>query len=303
MPILLTINISDPSSALASGYDQIKVYRSAYEDGGFNEISTVATRPAIVSNVYYYDFDDSTGTASSWYKTSYYSSSSGDESSLSVASHGVDVVHSYINITYPSEIELSPSDYFHVDRIRFYIGDSKKVVHDYVSPTCTVGYQNISDDGYSYKLPNRGWPLYVAKDGVEYTSSTNPYVTDYTYLTFSGTQISTASGVLDLWYETFRHSDRSLLDTFISMRDPPNVDASSVTNEMRSLGAAINILRAEVTQLMGETSGSFTLVDELSYNPEPLLRQKRALIEELKGKLKTLIDEAVGSSIVGVRID
>jgi len=54
---------------------------------------------------------------------------------------------------------------------------------------------------------------------------------------------------------------------------------------------------------MGETSGSFILASELSYNPDSLLRNKRALLIDLEGKLKGLIDEAISVNIVGVRID
>lgn len=303
MSILLTINVTDPSGAIASGYDVIKVYRSAYEDGHFEEVSAVSTRPVLDANTYYYDFEDLTGSPSSWYKTSYYSTSTSSESSLSTASRGVEVTKKYINIIYDTDIDLTPTDYFNVDRIRFYIGDEKKVVHEYVSPSCTNGYQYVSDDGYTYKLQSRGWPLYVSKDGVEYSSSSNPYVTDYTYLTFSGTQISTTSGVLDLWYESFRHSDREILDAFIHTPDPVGVPTSSVTQEMLRLKTAIDLLRSEITELMGEATGSFTLTDEMSYNPEPLLRQKRALVGELENKLKELTSDAVSSSITGVRVE
>jgi hypothetical protein len=54
---------------------------------------------------------------------------------------------------------------------------------------------------------------------------------------------------------------------------------------------------------MGETSGSFTLQGELSYNPEPLLRQKKEDLLELKKKLKEIVDEMVVATITGVRID
>ena len=73
--------------------------------------------------------------------------------------------------------------------------------------------------------------------------------------------------------------------------------------EMLRLSAAISIIREELVQLMGETSGSFTLVDELSYNPEPLLKQKRLLLKDLEGKLDELIDEAVAANVTGVRVD
>jgi len=303
MPVVVTIRVSDPSGAIASGYDSIKVYRASYQDGYFLEITTASTRPSLSSTQIYYNFEDTTGTSSSWYKTSFYDSTTPAESSLSTATKGIEVELEHVDITYPDEITLTSVDQYNLGRIRHYIGDPKKVLRDYVSSSCTSGYQNVSGDGQTYKLDNRGWPLRVEKDSVSYTSSSNPYVTDYSYLTFSGTEISTVSGVIDIWYESFRHSDREILKIFNTTPNPPNVSSSSVTDEMLRLYASISILREELTQLMGETSGSFTLVGEMSYNPEPLLRQKRQLLKDLEDQLDTLIDEAKVANITGVRID
>jgi len=303
MPIVVTVRVADSAGALADGYSHIKIYRSDYQDGTFLEISDTSTRPVLDVDVTYYNFEDATGTSSSWYKTSYYDSVLLVESTLSTASKGIEVELEHVDITYPEEISMTSSDHYHVGRIRHYIGDNKKIVRDYVSPNCTSGYQNISQDGETYQLENRGWPLRVEKDSVSYASTSNPYVTDYSYVTFSGTLISTVSGVLDVWYESFRHSDREILKIFNTSPNPPNVASSAVTTEMQRLISAISIIREELVQLMGETSGSFTLTGELSYNPEPLLRQKRALLADLQKKLDELIDEAISANITGVRID
>jgi hypothetical protein len=63
------------------------------------------------------------------------------------------------------------------------------------------------------------------------------------------------------------------------------------------------LLQQEIAKLMGETSGSFSLQGEISYNPEPLLREKRALIEAIKKKLGELAGEVTTSFITGVRVD
>jgi len=223
MPVVVTVRVASPSGAIASGYDSIKVYRSAYDDGSFLEITTDITRPVLSAAQIYYNFEDTSGTSSSWYKTSYYSSSSLIESSLSVATKGIEVELEHVDITYPEEISLTSTDYYNVGRIRHYIGDNKKIVRDYVSSSCTSGYQNVSADGYTYQLENRGWPLRVEKDGTAYASSSNPYITDYKFLTFSGTTISTVSGVVDVWYENFRHSDREILKVFNTTPNPPHI--------------------------------------------------------------------------------
>lgn len=303
MPIVVTVRVSDPAAEIASGYDSIKIYRSNYEDGSFLEVSTAATRPVLSADQIYYNFEDLTGTSSSWYKTSYYDSVTPSESSLSAAAHGIEIETEHVNTTYPAETELTSADEYHVNRIRYYTGDTKSTLRDYVSPQCTSGYQNVSQDGYTYQMENRGWPLRVEKDSVEYTTAAEPYVTDYSYVTFSGSEISTVSGVLDIWYESFRHSDREILNVFNTTPSPPFVSTANATTEMYRIGAAITIIRMEIAKLMGETSGSFTLQGEMSYNPEPLLRQKKQLLDELQDKLDELAEEVFASNISGVRID
>jgi hypothetical protein len=304
--IILTIYISDPTAVIAAGYNAVKVYRSDYESGYFTEITNVSTRPAISVSSKYINYEDNSyyGVSSSWYKTSYYNTVSAAESSLSTATHGIAVEQTSLVATYPAEKSLTSTDRFNVDRIRYYVGDEKKTYRDYVSPTCLAGYENVSTDGTTYKVDNpKGWPLKVIKDSIEYSTSSNPAVVDYSFLTFSGTTISTVSGVLDVWYESFRHSDREILDIYTTTPEPPYMTSATTTSDMYHISAAITILEMELRQLMGETSGSFSLQGELSYNPEPLLRQKREDLAELKSKLKELTNEMSSLIITGVRID
>ena len=147
--IVVTIQVTSSAAVIAAGYDVIKVYRSKYQDGAFLEVSLTATRPVLDVDVVYFNFSDSTGTSSSWYKTSYYASGSEAESSLSTAVKGIEVEQEHVNSSYPAETALTSSDSFDVDRVRFYIGDQKVVKRDYISPTCTNSYQNLSDDGYT----------------------------------------------------------------------------------------------------------------------------------------------------------
>lgn len=302
MPIVVTLYVENITSILTS-YDSIKVYRSSYEDGVFLEVTTDSTRPVLTSSAAYYNFEDVSGTPSSWYKTSYYNTSTLEESGLSTAMHGIEVEREHITSTYPAEISLTSTDSYNIDAIRYYIGDEKKVLRDYISPQCLAGYESVSSDGTTYETASRGWPLKIIKDSYEYTSSSNPYVTDYKYITFSGTQISTATGTLDMWYESFRHSDREILKVYSASVPPPYVSTVNFSSEMNRIVAAITILESEIAQLMGETSGSFNLQGELSYNPEPLLRQKQEFLKRLKDKLDELTDELTAAVIEGVRID
>ncbi len=69
-------------------YDVIKVYRSDSEDGVYAEITTAGTRIPIVPENDSYFYDDLAGLTSHWYKTSYYNTTSIDESELSAPMRG-----------------------------------------------------------------------------------------------------------------------------------------------------------------------------------------------------------------------
>ena len=144
----------------------------------------------------------------------------------------------------------------------------------------------------------------MVKDSVEFTDSSNPIVVDYNFLTFSGTTaISTSSGVVDIFYESFRHSDREILKVFNTTPAPPYVSTASVTDEMLRVSSAVTIIRAEMAKLLGESSGKIELVGELKFDPEGLLKQKRSLLVELKDRLSELVEEVVSNSIEGVRVE
>ena len=301
MPIVLTIYVDTPED---TSYDTINVYRSSFEDGYFSYIGNIS----ISAPTKYYNFEDSSGSPGSWYKTQYYLGFT-PVGSLSSAQHGIEVELEHVLTTYPAEISMTSSDHYNVDKIRHYIGDNKKVQRNYVSPLCSIGYENVSDDGGTYELTERGWPLRVVKDYVEYTTLLEPYVTDYRFITFSGSQISTSSGILDVFFESFRHSDREVMKVFTTVSLSPKEASStaslteSQTTEVYRIKSAMSIIKSEIASLMGESKGKFNLQGELSYDPEGLLKQKRAFLEELKEMLDDIIPSGPPINITGVRID
>ena len=66
-------------------YDKIKVYRATSEQGAYSEITDASTRLTLEEEKTVYFYDDETGTSSHWYKTSFYNSTSLDESDKSAA--------------------------------------------------------------------------------------------------------------------------------------------------------------------------------------------------------------------------
>ena len=70
-------------------FDKLKVYRSTTgATGAYSEITTVPTRPTLQSNIMVYEHIDLSGDPDYWYKSSYFSSVSSQESEKSDAQQG-----------------------------------------------------------------------------------------------------------------------------------------------------------------------------------------------------------------------
>ena len=80
----LSVAIDDITLVLRA-YTQIKVYRAASSGGVYSEITDGSTRIVIIPENTVYSYIDDTGTATHWYKTSYYNPSPEAESALSSA--------------------------------------------------------------------------------------------------------------------------------------------------------------------------------------------------------------------------
>lgn len=88
--IKLKIEVDELDNVLQS-FDRIKVYRSTDGiNGTYTEITTAVTRIQLVQGVSSYEYDDTAGATTYWYKTAYFNSLSGLESSLSDPSLGDD---------------------------------------------------------------------------------------------------------------------------------------------------------------------------------------------------------------------
>ena len=73
-PVTITIAVPDPDAVLAS-YDQIQIHRSVSgETGVYVEITTASTRIPVVSGVTEYEYEDSEGSATFYYKFRFFNS-------------------------------------------------------------------------------------------------------------------------------------------------------------------------------------------------------------------------------------
>lgn len=288
-----------------AGYNVIKIYRSSRKDSNYSEVTTPSTRIEILSNSLRYSYLDETGNADSWYKWSVYNTSSIIESSLSNPFRGEVIGEFLRDLKYPQELYLTTAEQDLVLRIRQLTGDFKELHRDYISPV--TGYDKVHQDKKTVEFENlKGWPTSVTLDGISYTLLTEPTVRGYQFVTFSGAEINTISGTLDMWYERFRFSDREILDTYRNTDAPPGFTSSTATVEMYEVSCAIKLLELELRNFLANSSSAVNVFREVHVDPQAGLRARQEDIKALKARLADIVKTAVSSSlafITGVRVD
>jgi hypothetical protein len=305
--ISLDIGVTDIAATLAFGYTHIRVYRSADEDSGFTEITTTSTLVELVAGTSTYNFIDSGGTGEHWYRTTFVDVNGVvAESSASASFLGDYLDTNFSPINYPAEATFTSREMYVVARLRNLVGDPRELSRDYISADTT--YSNVSTDKKSVALSNpRGWPLRVVLDGTDYTSSEEPRVNDYQFVTFSGIEISTVSGTLDIWYYHFRNSDSELLNVFNGLTVPPELTADQVTFELSLVTAAVEVLEKEFRLFTATSSTQVDIYQEISINPRAGVDARLEDLEALRKRKKDLIDEilseAASDDIYGVLIE
>jgi hypothetical protein len=305
MSARVDIVVGDQYALLNYGYNEIKVYRSGSESDGFEEVTVSGSRVLLDPLVSRYEYYDIFGTVDSWYKWSYLDTDLWVESSLSPSVRGlVSGTHTRGISKYPAEVELTSSQQDTVYRIREYLGDSKEISRDRISPD--TSYDNVSDDGYTVTLDNPpGWPLSVSVDGTYYSTLSDPVVNGYQFITFSGTEIVTDSTVVDVWYEHFRFSDRQIITSFDIAELPAGVNTNMATTEMYELQTAIKLLESEYRNFLATSSSKIAIYEEISIDPSAGLKARKDDLDRLKKKLQDLVDSSIANNIwlTGVRVD
>ncbi len=304
MAVKVTITVADISGTLGAGYTKIKLYRSALETSGFDEITTSSTSVPLQAGVSEYQFIDAGGTTSHWYRYTYYDPNTPAETTYSSSFLGDFVDTNYALASYPEEGVFTNDDRLVLDKVRILIGDRKELTRDYVS--AAAGYSSISSDGYSHTFSNpKGWPLRVTLDGTEYTTLVEPRVNDYQFITFSGTQINTVSGTLDVWYYHFRYSDAEIMRTYNGLTPPYPLEAEDVTFDLAILCTAIDILTSELNSSSSDSGVEVDIFEEIRINPKVGLDSRYANLKRLIAERDAIIDDIVNddSDLFGVLID
>ncbi len=262
-----------------------------------------------------YYFLDGAGVATDWYISRYYSDIDGSASAWAdpIIGEAGDI---YYDPVYPPEVEYGTEDQLIIDRIRLYIGDPKGLSREYGEEALS----SIHSDGKVYELDEFGWPAFINMGGTQYTSSDNPTVNGYKFLRFDEyindicTSCVTYSGScgdditkevtsgVDIWYYTFRVSDRQIMEFYDSCPPPAPLTTTTATAEVYMVQTAIDILRSELFH--DSTENGSAIRDEGSvYNPEPGLKIRKDLLDDLLKRRDDLINSLQLTGIQGVLID
>lgn len=292
-------------------YNQIQVARSDQRDipvalteygGDYTVVSGTGFPINLQPGTTQYRATDPFGTATSWYISRYINSANGSYSGWSdpVLGEPGDL---FYNPLFPPEIAYGTADQLIIDRIRRLIGDPLGLRREYGEEASS----SIHPDGKTYELDERGWPVSVTMNGVSMNDSTDPTINGYRYLRFDeDISITTWSGGVeygvDIWYYTFRHSDREIMEAYDNCPPPPGLTTTTANSEAYMLQTAITLLYAELWE--DSTEDGANLADEGSrYDPSPGLETKRKLLDGLQKRLDDLVNALVLGGITGVRID
>ena len=316
---MISLNFTvDNVDAVLRIYDQIEVIRytgsEAQPDTPVGDMTSLTDWTAVSgtgSNVpiqlssgqskyFAYDAD---GTATNWYSSRYVSSTDS-----SVYSGWTDPILGepgdlYYNPLFPPEIDYGTTDQVIINRIRVLIGDPKGLNREVGEPETA----SIMDNNRTYHTEEKGWPVSIKMNGKQYTDIGNPTVNGYRYLTFQEdiSQPVTISGVtyaVDVWYYTFRNSDRQIMEVYETTPPPAGLTTTTCTTEAYILAAAIDIVRSELL-LDANEDGALVADEGSKYNPTPGLDTRRKLLDDLNKKLKDLVKSLTLGGITGVLID
>ncbi len=300
MAIRLSFVVDDINTVILI-YDQIRIQRSDTETGTFTTVSGLGPI-TLVGGQSLYTESDETGTATDWYRSQYYSTGTGSQSSWTdpVLGETGDLFYDPI---YPVEVSYGTSQKLIINRIRRLAGDPLGLRREYGEEAAS----SVHSDNKTYQMDEKGWPVSIYMNNTSYNNSTNPTVDGYTYLRFQEdisltTVISGVEYGVDIYYYTFRHSDRQIMDAYDNQPPPPPLTTITANSEVYMLATAIELLEMELWE--DATEDGAAIRDEGSnYNPEPGLNVKEKMLSALRKRLDAMIKALQMPYVGGVLID
>lgn len=291
----------DNISAIIRFYDQIQIQRSDTETGTFTTVSGLGPIDLVAGTTIYTEID-ADGTASDWYHSRYYNTSTTIPSGWSDAILG-EPGDLFYDPLFPPEVSYGTAQQLVIDRIRRLIGDPLGLEREYGEDAAS----SIHPDNKTYELDEKGWPVSIFMNNVSYNTSTNPTINGYRYLIFDDdiSVTATISGVeygVNIFYYTFRWSDREIMESYDGCPVPTGLSLTTATSESYMLQTSIELLYSEVWELSSEDGARVRDSDTL-YDPSPGLETKRVLLDKLQKRLDDLVKSLVMTGIEGVLID
>jgi hypothetical protein len=255
----------------------------------------------------YYRAYDSAGQANlHWYHSRYTNPSTSGISGWSPAVQGA-APDLFYDPCFPPEMNLTDTEKDIINEIRFLVGDPLDVNREYGEEAAS----SIHPDGKTYELDEKGWPICITMNGTQYNDSTNPTINGYRYLIFNDfidtTQI-VCSGTkaieygVDIWYYTFRWSDRQIIEAYNKCPVPPGLTTTTANTQSYIYYTAIRLLGAENWHDAIE-DGAEIRDEGTHYNPAPGFTFRAKLLDDLNKKLDDLKKSLMLTGITGVRVD
>jgi len=314
MSIRLTV-IVDNIDTVMLVYDRIEIQRADDDSmigaviltdlGVVNgNLSYISLIPSVTT----YAAVDSTGTSQNWYQSRYFSSTvSGTQSGWSDPVRGEAADLFYDPCRAKELTGISDEEQLVIDELRRLIGDPVDVRREYGEEAAS----SIHPDGMTYELDEKGWPLCVTMGGEQYVDSTNPTINGYRYLIFeecinvtevvcSGTCDNTRG--VDIWYYTFRWSDREILEAYDSCPPPPPLTIANVNSQAYILYTAKRLLQSENWHDAIE-DGAVIRDEGTTYDPSPGFDFRKKLLDDLNKQLDDLTNSLIMRGIEGVRVE
>lgn len=286
---LLPINELEYAT-IANGIDQVN---------NRTDVSNVLLSPTYTQ----YYFIDPEGDSNSWYISRYANNTGSTTSGWSDPIQG-DEDGMFYNPMYPSEVTYDATDKQTINKLRLFTGDPINLHRAYGEEALAY----FHTDSMVFELQEKGWPVSINIYGRQYTSSADPSVNGYKYLKFntsvnlSNTTISGVQQIIDVWFYTFRYSDKQLMEAYDTCLPPTPLTASNCTQDIYLMQTAYDLLNKESWELAIEDGAAITDSRD-TYNPSAGLIAR----DKLLARLKKQLDEAVKSrrfiGLGGVRID
>jgi hypothetical protein len=310
--IRLTFTV-DNINTVIQVYNRIQVQRSDTESGVYADVPGLGA-VSLSGGVSTYILDDATGISTDWYISRYYATNTGyySEWSSPVLGEAGDI---FYNPLYPEEISYGTAQQLTINRIRRLIGDPIGLKRIYGEEALA----SIHPDSKTVELPTTGWPASVIMGGTNYNNLNNPSVNGYRYLRFNEyigdicEECVTYSGCgenqekiiqdgVDIWYYSFRNSDKQIMEAYDNCPPPFPLTTATATADAYMLQTAIDLIRQEL--LLDSIEDSAVIKDDTTnYNPEPGLKIRKLLLDDLEKKLEKSIKFGLLTRISGVLVD